>query len=61
MEKFCYTNRTMKHYNVNYRKSGPLKVTKADGTVTIEPALKSKDLLTFLEKSGSIRRRRKKK
>tara|TARA_R110000822_G_scaffold2118_2_gene10205 strand:+ start:5333 stop:5488 length:156 start_codon:yes stop_codon:yes gene_type:complete len=51
----------MKNYKVNYRKAGPLKVTKADGTITIEPALKSKELLTFLEKSGNIRRRRKKK
>jgi len=51
----------MKHYNVSYRKAGPLKITKADGTVIIEPALKSKDLLNFLEKSGNIRRKKKKK
>lgn len=47
----------MKNYKVNYRKAGPLKVTKADGTVAIEPALKREELLTFLKKSGNIKRR----
>ena len=51
----------MKHYRVSYRKAGPLKVTSSDGTITIEPALKVQQLLTFLEKSGNIKRRRKKK
>jgi hypothetical protein len=51
----------MKQYNVNYRKAGPLKIIKADGTVTIEPALKRQELLTFLEKSGNLKRKKKKK
>lgn len=53
----CYTIEAMKNYKVNYRKAGPLKVIKADGTVAIEPALKRKELLTFLKKSGNIKKR----
>lgn len=51
----------MKNYNAPYRKAGPLKVIKADGTVEIKPALKKEELFDFLEKSGNIKRRKKKK
>jgi hypothetical protein len=49
----------MKQYNVNYRKAGPLKIIRADGTVEIQPALKRDELLNLLKKSGNIKKRKK--
>jgi hypothetical protein len=50
----------MKQYRTSYRKSSPVKVTKADGTVTILPALKREELFAFLQKSGNIKIKKKK-
>ena len=43
------------YISMNQNKSvSPLKITKADGTVTIKPAMKRKELTSFLEKNGDI-------
>lgn len=38
-----------RRYNVSYKKSGPIKVIKADGTVEIKPAYKQKEVLKIIQ------------